>query len=71
MREQCVNLNIFKIGAVEQYGNREKVRIYDKLEQQHDEKDDGESIVLKMAETITLNLNPAVFNNRTDWEKQT
>ena len=27
-----------------------------------DEKDDGESTVLKMAETIKLNLNPAVFS---------
>ena len=26
-----------------------------------DKKDDGESTVLKMAETIKLNLNPAVF----------
>ena len=28
------------------------------LEQQHDKKDDVESTVLKMAETIKLNLNP-------------
>ena len=69
MSEQCVNLNILKIGAIEQYGRKEKVRIHGKLEQQHDEKDDGKSIVLKMAETMKLNLNPAVFNDRTDWEK--
>ena len=71
MPEQCVNLNIYKIGAIAQCGRREKIRIHGMLEQQHNEKDDRESIVLKMAETMKLNLNPAVFNDRTDWEKQT
>ena len=37
----------------------------------NDEKDDGKSRVLKMTEAMKLNLNPAVFNNCTDWKKQT
>ena len=71
MPERCLNLNIFKIGGIEHYGRREKARIHGKLEQQHDQKDDGKSRVLKMTEAMKLNLNPAVFNNCTDWKKQT
>ena len=70
MFEQCVNLHIFKTGAIEQYGRRANVKIHGLPEQQHDKKDDGECIVLKMAQTMKLNLNSAVFNERTDWEKQ-
>ena len=40
------------------------------LEQQHYKEDDSERTVLKIAETMKLNLNPVVFNERTDWEKQ-
>ena len=68
--KQNVNFNIFKIDAIKPYGGRENVSIHSIPELQHNREDDGESIDVKVAETLRVNFSPSDITELTDWEKQ-
>ena len=55
--KKSVNLSLFKIDALEQYGRRENLRIHGIPESKNNQ-DDGEEIVLKIAKSLNVDLQP-------------
>ena len=55
--KKSVNLSLFKIDALEQYGRRENLRIHGIPESKNNQ-DDGEQIVLKIAKSLNVDLQP-------------
>ena len=53
--KKSVNLSLFKIDALEQYGRRENLRIHGIPESKNNQ-DDGEEIVLKIAKSLNVDL---------------
>ena len=54
--KKSVNLTLFKLDALEQYGRRENLRIYG-LPESNSTNDDGEEAVLKIAKVLNIDLN--------------
>ena len=55
--KKSVNLSLFKIDALERYGRRENLRIHGISESKNNQ-DDGEEIVLKIAKSLNVDLQP-------------
>ena len=53
--KNSVNLSLFKIDALEQYGRRKNLRIHGTPESKNNQ-DDGEEIVLKIAKSLNVDL---------------
>ena len=51
-----MNINLYKIDDLEQYGRRENMRIYGIPESTDSVDDDGEKVILKMAEDLNIEL---------------
>ena len=55
--KKSVNLSLFKIDASEQYGRRENLRIHG-IPGSKNNQDDGEEIVLKIAKSLNVDVQP-------------
>ena len=54
--KQIVNINLYKIDDLEQYGRRENMRIHGIPESTDSIDDDGEKVILKMAKDLNIEL---------------
>ena len=54
--KQIVNINLYKIDDLEQYGRRENMRIHGISESTDSVNDDGEKVILKMAKDLNIEL---------------
>ena len=54
--KQIVNINVYKIDDLEQYGCRENMRIHGIPESTDSVDDDGEKVILKMAKDLNIEL---------------
>ena len=55
--KKLVNLSLFKIDALEQYGRRENLKIHGIPESKNNQ-DDGEEFILKIAKSLNVDLQP-------------
>ena len=53
--KQAVNLQVFKLDELDQYGRRENIRIHG-VPESFDTKDDGESVVLNIANELNIKI---------------
>ena len=53
--KQAANLTLYKLDALEQYGRRENLKIHG-FRESNDNSDDGEKVVLKVAEYLEIQL---------------
>ena len=54
--KQIVNINLYKINDLEQYGRRENMRIHGITESTDSVDDGGEKVILKMAKDLNIEL---------------